>query len=455
MTTALGTGLRRAAARLAPDPTPDGELLTRFLASRDEEAFALLVRRHAGMVFGTCRRVLGNAADADDAFQAAFVVLVRKAHSLTDRACVGNFLYGVAFHTALKARAMATKRRAKEARVSRERERPESDELTRVLDEELSKLPDKYREPVVLCELTGVSRKDAATRLGIPEGTVSSRLATAHRMLAKRLAARGFAAVAVAAVLNERAFAVPQLLTTAVVRSALDGPPAAVTQLASEVTKMLLWNKLKAGAVLAGVLLACGVGFGLTANGFADDRPVAKAPVKEAKKPDDAKLLQGTWVTKAVSFDPPFPVQPGQQRIDAHHELTFTDDELTWVSFDPTPPKPGNPPPARSTQTKPFKLDQTSSPKELTSGDMECVYELDGDTLKVAMYALAAGRPKGFTAKDSPPPKGRHGVADRTHPPAERQGGAESEAAGEEARRGQVVLAQGRRGAEADRRPVP
>ncbi len=534
MTTALGTGLRRATARLAPDPAPDGELLARFLATRDEAAFAVLVRRHAGMVFGTCRRVLGNAADADDAFQAAFVVLVRKAHSLTDRACVGNFLYGVAFHTALKARAMATKRRAKEAQTSRERERPELDELTRVLDEELAKLPDKYREPVVLCELDGVSRKEAASRLGIPEGTISSRLATAHRMLAKRMTARGFASVAVAAVLENQAFAVSDALADAAVRAAAGESSGAVTQLASEVSKMLLFNKLKAGAaVLAGVLLACGVSFGVMAKAFAaDDKPAVKAPapkkqdakkddellqglweaetaqvrgkqvpagdvykvmrwkfdgptlsittadgegsmkyelgvtvspktlalfeagakkasaphaiydldgdtlnvchntlegdagalptsfragpkdkdelivfkrVKEkkepAKRPDDAKLLQGTWVTKAVSFDPPMPVPPGARQEHAYHTLTFTDGDLTWASYIPGDPK------TRSAQTKPFKLDQTASPKELTSGDNNCVYELDGDTLRVAMYALAAGRPKGFNAKDSPPPK--------------------------------------------------
>lgn len=409
MTTTLGTGLRRAAARLAPDPdpTPDGDLLARFLATRDEQAFALVVRRHGPMVLGTCRRVLGNAADADDAFQAAFVVLVRKAGSLTDRACVGNFLYGVAFHTALKARAMATKRRAKEAKATRP-DQPDSSELSRAVDEELAKLPDKYREPVVLCELEGVSRKVAAARLGIPEGTVSSRLATAHRMLAKRLTAKGLAAAGVTAVLANQASAVPDTLAEAALRAAIDGPPAAVTQLASEVSKMLLWNKLKAVAVVS-VFLACSIGVGLTANALAADEPKVKAPVptkpddmgKPAdKKPDDAKLLQGKWVPKAVAWDPPPAVEPGAKFFPANHELTFTGTDLTWVSFTLDDPK------NRSTQTKPFKLDQTTSPKELTSGDMECVYELDGDRLKVAMYFLTPGRPKGFNAKDSPPGKG-------------------------------------------------
>src|SRR5262245_6465583 len=118
MPTAVSNGIRRVAARLAPDTATDGELLGRFLNERDEAAFAALVRRHAAMVLGTCRRVLGNAPDADDASQAAFVVLVRKAHSLTSRVCVGAYLHGIAFNTARKARAMALNRRAKEANAT-------------------------------------------------------------------------------------------------------------------------------------------------------------------------------------------------------------------------------------------------------------------------------------------------------------------------------------------------
>ena len=115
MTIALQNGIRRVAAQLAPEVAPDGELLARYLTDRDEAAFSQLVQRHANMVYGTCRRILGNAADADDAFQAVFVVLMRRASSFADRACVGNFLYGVAYHSALKAKAMAAKRRLRES----------------------------------------------------------------------------------------------------------------------------------------------------------------------------------------------------------------------------------------------------------------------------------------------------------------------------------------------------
>jgi DNA-directed RNA polymerase specialized sigma24 family protein len=140
------TGLRCVIDRFNPVTAPDGELLARFIEHRDEAAFAVLVRRYGGMVFGTCRRVLGNAADAEDAFQATFVVLVRKAHGLAHRACVGNYLYGIAFHTARKAKSMAAKRRTREARTPTPvtaAPEPDHSELLAALDEELARLPEK------------------------------------------------------------------------------------------------------------------------------------------------------------------------------------------------------------------------------------------------------------------------------------------------------------------------
>src|SRR5262245_55355613 len=224
MPTAAPQGIRRIAARLAADT--DGQLLARFLDHRDEAAFAALVWRHGPMVLRTCRRVIGNAADADDAFQATFVVLLRRARALAGRACVGNFLYGVAFHTALKAKAMAAKRRTREARARAPESQPDRSELLAALDEELARLPDKYREPVVICELEGRSRREAAEALGVPQGTISSRLAAAHRRLGKRLRSRGFAGAVVAAVLAGTAAAVPDALADAAVRSAVINPPA-------------------------------------------------------------------------------------------------------------------------------------------------------------------------------------------------------------------------------------
>lgn len=174
----------------------DGQLLELFLAQQDEDAFAALVQRHGPMVLGVCRRIVGNDADAEDAFQATFIVLVRKASSIQPRERVGNWLYGVAYRTALMLRTSNRKRQQREqsledslpAAVSAAE--PEAD-WQPLLDHEISRLPDKYRLPVVLCELEGRSRKDAARQLNLPEGTLSSRLATARKRLSQRLRRRG------------------------------------------------------------------------------------------------------------------------------------------------------------------------------------------------------------------------------------------------------------------------
>jgi RNA polymerase sigma-70 factor (ECF subfamily) len=191
----------------------DGELLECFIACREEAAFEALVRRHGPMVLGVCRRVLGHGHDAEDAFQATFLVLVRKAASIVPRELVGSWLYGVAYRTALKAKAAIARRRARE-RQARPVSRREADDdlvwrdLRALLDQELSRLPDKYRVPIVLCHLEGKSRREVARLLGWPEGTLSSRLAAARAMLARRLARRhglALSAAGVAAALSQGA----------------------------------------------------------------------------------------------------------------------------------------------------------------------------------------------------------------------------------------------------------
>ena len=136
----------------------DGELLARFVRSRDQEALAALVRRHASMVWGVCHRLL-NHHDAEDAFQATFFVLVRKAAAVPSQA-LANWLYGVARQTAVRVRATAAKRGEREAQVLNMPEPTEvrDADLPRVVDEELSRLPDHYRGVVVLCDLEGMTR---------------------------------------------------------------------------------------------------------------------------------------------------------------------------------------------------------------------------------------------------------------------------------------------------------
>jgi RNA polymerase sigma factor (sigma-70 family) len=177
------------------DGLPDAQLLTQFVTGHDEAAFAALVRRHGPMVLGVCRRILQHVEDAEDVFQATFLVLARKAHAVVRRDTVGSWLYRVAYRTAQEARIMRARRRAKEGSVQ-ELPHPEVAPLDvqdwrAILDDELSRLPDKYQAPLVLCDLESRSRKDAAQQLRIPEGTLSSRLAKARRMLAVRLGRRG------------------------------------------------------------------------------------------------------------------------------------------------------------------------------------------------------------------------------------------------------------------------
>ncbi len=260
----------------------DGQLLHRFIDTRDELAFEALVRRHGTMVLGVCRRLLGHAHDAEDAFQATFLVLARKAASVVPRESVGNWLYGVAFNTALKAQAAAARRRAKEKQVT---VMPEPQvvladlrqELLPLLDRELSRLPDKYRLAVVLCDLEGRSRREVASQLRIPEGTLSSRLTTARQMLARRLRQRGVTlaggALAAALATNATAACVPSSLVVATVKAATlftAGPTAAVSSayaaaLAEGVLKSMFLSKVK----LATVLVATVIGLAVLAGGRA------------------------------------------------------------------------------------------------------------------------------------------------------------------------------------------
>jgi RNA polymerase sigma factor (sigma-70 family) len=190
--------LRSVALRQEAAGMSDKQLLEGFVAARDQVAFAVLVRRHAPLVWNVCRRVLTNHYDAEDAFQATFLVLVRKAAAIANRDLLANWLYGVAHRTALKARAAAAKRQTNERQVPELPETPAVQDnlwskMLPILDQELSRLPDKYRACIVLCDLQGKTRKDVARLLRLPEGTVGSRLARARSMLAKRLNRHGLA----------------------------------------------------------------------------------------------------------------------------------------------------------------------------------------------------------------------------------------------------------------------
>lgn len=214
MATARVNGLLGRLRRVVQPPhvrLSDAQLLEHYLVRRDESAFAEMLRRHGRMVLGVCRRVLGHEQDAEDAFQATFLVLVRKAASIRPRALVGNWLYGVAFRTAAKAKVLAARRRRKEREMAKPTAMPANtaDDLHAFLDRELDALPDKYRAAIVLCDLEGKTRHEAAVHLGWPEGTVAGRLARGRALLARRLARRGLTVSAATALLTHSATAAP------------------------------------------------------------------------------------------------------------------------------------------------------------------------------------------------------------------------------------------------------
>ncbi|HET6572322.1 MAG TPA: sigma-70 family RNA polymerase sigma factor, partial [Fimbriiglobus sp.] len=265
-----------ARLRAAADPAADRDLLRAFLADRSEPAFAALVSRHGPMVRGVCRRVLGNPHDADDAFQATFLVLARKANTVGRPDRLPGWLHTIAVRTATEVRRMRDRRRKIEASGGRQPPvealeqgadapcSPEQSELAALLDEELAKLPEHYRVPVVLCELQGLPRKDAAARLKLAEGTLSSRLAKARKLLADRLTHRGVTAstAAITAVLAREAMArVPADVAVESARAALTcAASAAAVHAADGVVKVLFLSKLKGLACAVGVVVACAGG---------------------------------------------------------------------------------------------------------------------------------------------------------------------------------------------------
>ena len=300
----------------------DGQLLTAFLRERDGDAFAALVRRHGPMVLGVARRVIGDFHTADDAFQAVFLVLARRANAVRPRERVGNWLYGVAYRTAMKARAVLARRRAREKQVDTMPETPVKsadswNDLQPVIDEELARLPDKLRLPVVLCDLEGRPQRAVAKQLGVAPATLAARLAEARRLLAMRLSRRGISLSggALAVVLGERASAamVAPMLVESAVQAAeaiaagigtagLDGLVSAhAIQLCEGVMRMMLLNKLKAAAIgtLVAFALTGGVGFGLLPAHAGDEPKATQAsprPQPEVTKTtqplDDATFLR-------------------------------------------------------------------------------------------------------------------------------------------------------------------
>jgi RNA polymerase sigma factor (sigma-70 family) len=191
----------RADARLAAELS-DGALLGRFVADRDQSAFAALVQRHGSLVLGVCRQVLGDWGAAQDAFQNTFLILARKAGLLDRNSPLGGWLYKVAYRLALRSRATAARQRQTDQEAGTEwaargaGDDPAGDveqqELRQVLREELQRLPEEYRTPLLLCYFDGRTHADAAREIGLPRGSMAKRLGEGLEFLRERLLVRGF-----------------------------------------------------------------------------------------------------------------------------------------------------------------------------------------------------------------------------------------------------------------------
>jgi RNA polymerase sigma factor (sigma-70 family) len=258
----------------------DGDLLERFRAHHDDLAFAALVRRHGAAVLSVCRGVLHHAQDTEDAFQATFLVLVRRCGSIRKRQSVGSWLYGVAYRVAVRARADRARRRAVEGQVlprpgADELHEAEDSDLRAVLDEEVRRLPERCRLPFILCYLEGKTNAEAAGLLGCPKGTVLSRLAHARGLLRTRLARRGIGlAAALAAGHGITSAAVPASLVRATARAAgllaRHGPTTAdiaapVRALSEGMVRSMRMTRLKTMAALIVTVGLLGGGLGVLA----------------------------------------------------------------------------------------------------------------------------------------------------------------------------------------------
>lgn len=371
----------------------DEQLLGCYLERRDDAAFEVLVRRHGPMVWRVCRRLLARHEDAEDAFQATFLVLVRKASNVSSKNLLGNWLYGVAYRTALKARAVAAQRRTRERQVDVMPEPAarleEVHDWKPLIDDALSSLPRKYRAAIVLCDLEGLAYKEAATELGWPQGTLSVRLMRAREMLARRLkrqvgsfptmetltnvlsegAAAGAmpAALVAATVTAANVFAAgPTALGPSGAAGVLSGNVATLTQ---RVLKGMLLAKLKAATAIL-LLGAVFTGAGLLAYSAVTGK-------------SDEQRIQGTWVVVSAEAN-------GQAVAGNIKELVFAGDKFRVVGVVGV--------------DSAFKLNAAKDPKEIdlgnVAGTVPGIYALDGDNLKINIPAQGGNvRPTQFATK--------------------------------------------------------
>jgi RNA polymerase sigma factor (sigma-70 family) len=384
----------------------DQQLLERFARSQDQAAFAALVHRHGPMVLSVCRRLLRDAHEAEDAFQATFLVLVHKAGSIGRPEALGPWLYGVAYRIAARARQASRDRARERQRAAMSDGDPavelEWRELNQVLDEELVRLAQKYRTPLVLFYLEGKTTEEVARELGCPRGTVLSRLARGRDRLRERLARRGLApSVGVLVGMlaaNSAPAAVPIALATVTVEAAVltaAGQAAAgtisayVAALTKGAFRAMLSSKLK--VVAAGVLAVTVIVVGtvVRARQSPADEPVAarSEAVREEAAKDQDKIV-GTWAYVSVE------TQGEKVREDVKEaRMTFAAAGKFTVKTN------------KGEKEGTFKLGPAKKPKEITTTNDQGkthngIYKLDGDRLTICIHQEdGADRPTEFKTR--------------------------------------------------------
>jgi RNA polymerase sigma factor (sigma-70 family) len=390
----------------------DVDLLDRYLSQRDEAAFEVLVWRHGTLVWNVCRRIVRDEHRAEDAFQATFLTFVRKAGSIGRRESVGSWLYKVAYRVALLTGDSDLRRTVRERTNVNQLASTQPDEvvwrdLRPVLDEEVNRLPGRYRVPFVLCYLEGKTNAEAARQLGCPEGTVVSRLAAARRRLRRRLTQRGITlgTGVLALVLTKQvstASGISPSLVAYTVKAALQfaanratGAAIASSQatvLAEGVVKSMFLNKLQKTVVIALVLCFLGAGTGLClGRAFAGKNPAPasmdaqqRRPTNAHKLKDDLAQMQGTWETTEtwlVTGLDQQPVMTTKRKV----KMVFSGDKLIRLSED-----------GFIDEESTIKLDPTKNPKTIDQtsprlGKFEGIYRFVGDD----RLTICSGRKRG------------------------------------------------------------
>jgi RNA polymerase sigma factor (sigma-70 family) len=379
----------------------DPQLLERFVSFQDEEAFATLVQRHGPMVLGVCQRVLGNSHDAADAFQGCFLVLARRARAIRRPESLAAWLCGVAYRVARKMKTTACLRRTREKQLPARPAMCPPDlswrELLAAVDEEMQSLPDKHRQPLVLCFLEGLSQEEAAEQLGWVRGTLKRRLERGRELLRQRLIRRGLAlGVAAFAMLSAcRALAMPivpnigpPLARAAVLFGAHQSVPGGLIK----PTVVTLANAVLKTKAIGTVLSAIVILLGLSAAGALVYSYLAfgRACVCVTVAGDDEDALGSAQVVSSVQDGSP----PVSQRLQPTLESRIRGNKRTI---------------RLNTRANPMQMDFTMELPRRPAGYLPGIYEFERKSLRICLEMcpgaldMARQRPRQFSARRGRP----------------------------------------------------